>query len=73
MDFLTQKELNGLKGDLKASEIAINADKENFQKKLMEQYGKEMESVFEPQTIKKEQKNTEKKKTCWLKKLFSLN
>lgn len=74
MDFLTQKELNGLKGDLKASEIAINADKENFQKKLIEQYGKEMESVFEPQTIKKEQESTEEKKnTCWLKKLFSLN
>ena len=74
MNFLTQKELNGLKGDLKASEIAINADKEIFQKKLMEQYGKEMKSVFEPQTIKKEQKNTEKekKKTCWIKNLFSL-
>ncbi len=74
MNFLTQKELNGLKGDLKASEIAINADKEIFQKKLMEQYGKEMKSVFEQQTIKKEQKNTEKekKKTCWIKNLFSL-
>ena len=74
MDFFTKKELNGLKGDLKASEIAIKASNEDFKKKLIEQYGKEMESVFEPQTIKKEQESTEeKKKTCWLKKLFSLN
>ena len=77
MDFFTKKELNGLKGDLKASEIAINAEKVQFEKKLINTYGKEMESVFNAQEkiekeqikkiIKKRQKNT-----CFLKKLFSI-
>ena len=88
MDFLTQKELNGLKGDLKAREIAIKASNEAFKKKLIEQYGKEIDFSFVNQTyippqstpplvfeIKESQKENpkEKKKTCWLKKLFSIN
>lgn len=77
MDFFTKKELNGLKGDLKASEIAINAEKVQFEKKLINTYGKEMESVFNAQEkIEKEQIKKiikkRQKKTCFLKKLFSI-
>lgn len=83
MDFFTKKELNGLKGDLKASEIAINASKATFQKKLIEQYGKEMENAFNTQAHVPTQIsptiNTEptieqkpKSKKCWLKRLFSI-
>ena len=90
MDFLTKKELNGLKGDIKASEIAIKASNEDFKKKLIEQYGKEINFGFVSQTYippqsphplvfevkeKERQKeiSKEKKKTCWLRKLFSIN
>lgn len=90
MDFFTKKELNGLKGDLKASEIAIKASNEDFKKKLIEQYGKEINFGFVNQTyippqqpplvfeVKESQKeiqkeiSKEKKKTCWLRKLFSI-
>jgi len=87
MDFFTKKELNGLKGDLKASEIAIKASNEDFKKKLIEQYGNEINLGFVNQTyippqppppmvfeVKESQKETskEKKKTCWLRKLFSI-
>lgn len=83
MDFFTKKELNGLKGDLKASEIAIKASNESFKKKLIEQYGKEIELGFTNQTyiplnqphpmiFEIEENPKEKKKTCWLRKLFSI-
>ena len=87
MDFFTKKELNGLKGDLKASEIALRADKEQFKKKLVEKYGKEMDSVFNAQSIPMQvepavcdvqDKNEEiaeekpKKKQSFLKRLFSI-
>ena len=77
MDFFTKKELNGLKGDLKASEIAINAEKSQFEKDLINKYGKEMESVFDAEEkIKNEQQKDiiedTKKKKCFLKKLFSI-
>lgn len=91
MDFFTKKELNGLKGDLKASEIAIKASNEAFKKKLIEQYGKEINFGFVNQTyippqpppplvfeLKESQNENqkeiskEKKKTCWLRKLFSI-
>lgn len=77
MDFFTKKELNGLKGDLKASEIAINSEKAQFEKKLINTYGKEMESVFntEEKTQNEPQKETNEntpKKKCLLKKLFSI-
>ena len=77
MDFFTKKELNGLKGDLKASEIAINAEKVQFEKKLISKYGKEMESVFNAEEkiseeYKKEPINEPQKKKCFLKRLFSI-
>ena len=76
MDFLTKKELIGLKGDLKASEIALNAEKEEFSKKLINKYGKEMDAVFNEKGNQNNEKHdnvSEKipKKKCFLKKLFS--
>ena len=76
MDFFTKKELIGLKGDLKASEIALNAEKEEFSKKLINKYGKEMDAVFNKkgnQNNKKHDNVSEKipKKKCFLRKLFS--
>ena len=87
MDFFTKNELNGLKGDLKASEIALRADKEQFKKKLVEKYGKEMDSVFNTQPIpaqieptvhdiqnekEKDAKEKIQKKQSFLKRLFSI-
>lgn len=77
MDFFIKKELNGLKGDLKASEIAINAEKVQFEKKLINTYGKEMESVFNAQEKIEKEHQTEivsepTKKKCFLKRLFSI-
>jgi len=77
MDFFTKKELNGLKGDLKASEIAINAEKVQFEKKLINTYGKEMELVFNAQEKIEKEQPTEvvsepTKKKCFLKRLFSI-
>lgn len=69
MDFLTKKELNGLKGDLKASEYALNAEKEHFKKELTEFYGKQMEESFNKNEIKKEET---KEKKCFLRRLFSI-
>ena len=73
MDFFTKKELNGLKGDLKAKEIALNAEKEQFEKKLVNKYGKEMNEFFNSEKLKekKEIEHKEKKK-CFLRKLFSI-
>lgn len=77
MDFFTKKELNGLKGDLKASEIAINAEKAQFGKKLIDTYGKEMDSVFKAEEMieQKQQKETADetpKKKGFLKRLFTI-
>lgn len=66
MDFFTKKELNGLKGDMKAKEIALNAEKESFKKKLVEEYGKQIDEYMSPKKQKKEKK-------CFIKKLFSIN
>lgn len=76
MDFFTEKELKGLKSDLKASEIALNAEKAQFEKKLIDIYGKEIDAVFNSQkTTEKPNKKSEKeksKKIYFLKKLFSI-
>lgn len=77
MDFLTKKELNGLKGDLKASEIAINAEKVQFGKKLIDTYGNEIDSVFKAEEMieQKQPKETvyeTPKKKCFLKRLFTI-
>lgn len=69
MDYLTKKELRGLQGDIKASQYALEADKYSFQKKLINELGPQMvEELNKPKT---EQKVVEKKKKCFLLRLFN--
>ena len=42
MDFLTKKEIEGLKQDIKAKEIAVEADKYVFETKLLNGLGESM-------------------------------
>ena len=42
LDTEAKKELNLLKNEIKGKEIALNIDKENFQKKLMNGMGEDM-------------------------------
>ncbi len=70
MDFLTRKELNGLKGEIKASEYALEAEKYTFQRELINKIGPSMiEELSKPKVaeipVKKE------KKKCWLLRIFN--
>lgn len=70
MDFLTRKELNGLKGEIKASEYALEAEKYTFQRELINKIGPSMiEELSKPKVteipVKKE------KKKCWFLRLFN--
>ena len=42
MDFLTKKEIEGLKQDIQAKDIAIEADKYAFEAKLLNGLGESM-------------------------------
>lgn len=42
MDYLTEKEIKAFKGEQKASEVAIEAEKYTFGKKLIEDMGPKM-------------------------------
>lgn len=42
MDYLMNKEIDGLKADIKASEVALEADKYSFEKILKEKIGPKM-------------------------------
>lgn len=42
MDFLTKKEIEGLKQDIKAKDIAVEADKYAFEAKLLNGLGESM-------------------------------
>ena len=42
MDFLTRKEIEGLKQDIKAKDIAVEADKYAFEAKLLNGIGENM-------------------------------
>lgn len=42
MDFLTKKEIEGLKQDIQAKNIAVEADKYAFEAKLLNGMGEEM-------------------------------
>ena len=42
MDFLTRKEIEGLKQDIKAKDIAVEADKYAFEAKLLNGMGENM-------------------------------
>lgn len=66
MDFLTKKELDGFKGDVKASQIAIEADKYTFQRKLINELGPEMMNELN----KPKSKPIIQKKPGFLKRLF---
>lgn len=66
MDYLTKKELNRLKGDVKASQYAIEAEKYTFQKKLIDKIGPEMiEKLNNVET------KTNQNGKCFWKRLFS--
>lgn len=69
MDFLTRKELNGLKGEIKASEYALEAEKYTFQRELINKIGPSMiEQLSKPKTI--ENKTVEEKKKCCILRIF---
>lgn len=71
MDYFTNKEINGLKADIKASEIALNAEKIYFEKKLNESIGPQM--LEELSKAKSNDTNTAtKKKRCKLFGLFDV-
>lgn len=42
MDYLTSKEIDGLKADIKASEVALEAEKYSFERMLKEKIGPKM-------------------------------
>lgn len=66
MDFLTKKELDGFKGDVKASQIAIEANKYTFQRKLINELGPEMIDELNKPKVKPVIQN----KPGFLKRLF---
>ena len=70
MDFFTTKELNGLKGDLKSSQIALAAEKENFQKQLLDFYASQINEALTPKKQETQSKNTNKHKK--IKDLFKI-
>lgn len=47
MDFLTQREVNGFKQDVKTGEAKQDADKTIFEKKLLEGLGSEIDDALE--------------------------
>lgn len=50
MDFLTKKEIEGLKQDIEAKNIAVEADKYSFEYKLLNGFGESMmEELRNPQ------------------------
>ena len=70
MDFLTKKELDGLKGEIKASEYALEAEKYTFQRELINKIGPSMiEELSKPKTIEIPEKKVKKK--CWLLQIFN--
>lgn len=70
MDFLTSKEIDGLKADIKASEAALEAEKYTFEKMLKEKIGPKMiEELNKKEQPKPEQK---KKKKFSLRNLFCI-
>ena len=81
MDFLTQQEITGFKQDVKHGEAKQVAEKSEFEKKLLGEFGKEMKEELEHPDKKKNAefaKNYAKKKkrAIWkenLKRIFSKN
>ena len=64
MDYLTNKEIDGLKCDIKASDVALEAEKYAFEKMLKEKIGPQMIDDLnkEKEFCKKEERLQQKKK-----------
>lgn len=70
MDYLTSKEIDGLKADIKASEVALEAEKYSFERMLKEKIGPKM---VEELNHKNEQIEKEpKKKRFRLRDIFCI-
>lgn len=67
MDFLTQQEVSGFKQDVKHGEAKQVAEKNEFERKLLNGLGNEMEDILEHPEKKKNARITRKylKKKRW--------
>lgn len=78
MDFLTEKELKGLKSDMISSKEILNSEKNYYENLLKNKYGFEIENYFSnKENLNKENKISEKRKNKntlfkFIMKLFSL-
>jgi hypothetical protein len=78
MDFLTQQEVSGFKQDVKHGEAKQTAEKTEFERKLLNGLGEDMENILEHpekrKAVKFAKKVTKKKRRAiWkenLKKIF---
>ena len=78
MDEKTAKEVSGFKQDLVLGSMKVAADKESFEKKLLNDLGKDMEETLEHPDLKREMKfakkyNRKKRRAIWkenLKRIF---
>lgn len=56
MDYLTEKEIKSFKGEVKASQVAVEAEKYTFCKKLMEDIGPKMMDFLDGKSEPEEKK-----------------
>jgi hypothetical protein len=78
MDFLTQQEISGFKQDIKHGDAKQIAEKTEFEKKLLDGLGADMENTIEHPERQKSVKfakkiNKRKRRAIWkenLKKIF---
>lgn len=78
MDFLTQQEISGFKQDIKHGDAKQIAEKTEFEKKLLDGLGADMENTLEHPERQKSVKfakkiNKRKRRAIWkenLKKIF---
>ena len=78
MDFLTQQEISGFRQDIKHGEAKQVAEKTEFERKLLNGLGDDMEDVIEHPERQKNDKfvktaTKKKRRTIWkenLKKIF---
>jgi len=57
MDYLTEKEIKSFKGEVKASQYAVDAEKYTFEKKLIEDIGPKMMEFLEENSKPKKRKD----------------
>ena len=72
MDFELQRELNGLKGDLNITKLAVSSVQEDMKEKLMGDMGDDMKAVLNGDIVIKPtviEKNRFRIKS-WFKRLF---